>query len=193
MISSLNFWTNTSHPYSCLTTATWANDKEFTGTIPGNFDQVPGNIAKVVGNKIYLHGSQPPKGTIPRNLSWNPYFLHGINSSFRETASSWDLCPPRQGPREGMETARGTFGQPENDLIGPQEHLSCLFGKADSFVWTSAIPNPNHLTTNMLMQNTTMIMPIRQWHSNLHARQHATCHNMAIGTLTWKVPQSIQQ
>ena len=90
---------------------------KFPGTVPGNcWTSSWEHCKKFLGTKIDLHGSKQPKGTIPRNFSWNPFFTwHKMQVSAMfprtfpgiETASFWDLCPACQGSGGGWKLPGG--------------------------------------------------------------------------------------
>ena len=78
------FSTNKSHARSCLNRATWEHEKINPRNRSWEFLKSSWeHCKKVLGTKIYLPGSKQLKGTISRNFSWNPFFLHGINAGFR--------------------------------------------------------------------------------------------------------------
>ena len=69
------------------------------------------NIAKkFLGTKIYLPGSKQLKWTIPRNVSWNPIFLHGIKRRFPQCSQEHSQESKPQVPGTCVQPARGRGG-----------------------------------------------------------------------------------
>ena len=153
------FSTNESHPRSCLNRATWEHEKKSWE-----------HCKKFLGTKIYLHGSKQPKETIPRNFSWNQIFLHGIKHRLPQCSQEHSQESKPQVPGTCVQPAKGQGGGwklPGGPLDNQgvsydSECLSWLFGNVGSFSSTCSIPNSNHFTTNMLMQNSIVIMPVRR-------------------------------
>ena len=127
MISGSNFLTHKSHPCSCLNTAIWAHGRKFPGTAPGNFEQVPGNIARRSWERNLLTWFKTAERNNSQELFMEPDALTWhktqVFAMFPRTfpriepASSWDLCSACQGSGgRGVETARGTLGQPKESI-----------------------------------------------------------------------------
>ena len=98
------FSTNKPHPYSCLSTATWAHEKRVPRNCPIKFSNKFLRTLQKVVEIFDSHGSKQRKGTTPKNLSWNQLcycrktqvsaiFLRTVPGI--ETASSWVLCHAR--------------------------------------------------------------------------------------------------
>ena len=114
------FSTNKSHPRSCLNRATWEHEKHFPGTVPGNvWESSWKHCKKFLGTKIYLPGSKQLKGTICRNFSWNPIFLHGIKRRFLQCSQEHSPESKPQVPGICVQPARGQGGGVGNCLGDP--------------------------------------------------------------------------
>ena len=125
MISSSYFSTDKSHARSCLNRATWEHEKknprnrswEFLKKFLGTLQKVPGNQNLFTWLQTAERNNSQELFMEPNFFTWHktqvsamfPRTFPGI-----ETASSWDLCPACQGSGGGLETARGTLGQPRS-------------------------------------------------------------------------------
>ena len=118
------------HPRSCLNTANWAHEKNFPGPVPENSRTNFGNIATCSCEQKFIYmAPNSRKEQFPgtcHGTQFSTWHKTQVSATFPrtfpgiETASSWDLCPanlPGAGGGGGLETARGTLGQPK-EFIG---------------------------------------------------------------------------
>ena len=114
--------------------------KKITGTVPGNFENVPGITAKKSWDPKFIYLLQTAEMNHSQELFMEPIFpwhktqvsaIFSLNFFFTwrktqvsavfprtfpgiETAGSWDLHPAGHGSGWGLETARGVLVQPRS-------------------------------------------------------------------------------